>query len=189
MRAPRLDGLERDVVARLDERQRGGGRRRESVGQQVEELAQVLAARAAKARRQVGNVPSGEIAGEPIEQLVADPPCRRWPASAAVRAPTTRSYSPRRSTRRRASAGACWPSASMIRTNSPCGAADAGLDRRAVALVVRDAAPPARRRCARAFTRLVARAIVDDEDLSPRALRRAGSRRRRRSRPLRSAPG
>ena len=48
---PRLDRLERDVVARLDERQRRRRRRREAVRQQVEELAQVLAARAAEPGR------------------------------------------------------------------------------------------------------------------------------------------
>ena len=44
----RIDWLESDVVARLDERQRGRRGRREAVGQQMQELAQVLAPRAAK---------------------------------------------------------------------------------------------------------------------------------------------
>ena len=44
----RIDWFEGDVVARLDERQRRRCGRGESVGQQMQELAQVLAPRAAK---------------------------------------------------------------------------------------------------------------------------------------------
>ena len=39
-----VDRLKRDVVARLDERQRRGRRRRESIGQEVKELEQMFAA-------------------------------------------------------------------------------------------------------------------------------------------------
>ena len=45
---PHVNRLERDIVARLDERQRGRRRRREPVRQQVEELQEVVAARGAE---------------------------------------------------------------------------------------------------------------------------------------------
>ena len=45
---PRVDRLERHVVARLDERQCRRRRRGESVGQEVDELAEVFAARGAE---------------------------------------------------------------------------------------------------------------------------------------------
>ena len=78
----RLDRLERDVVARLDERQRRRRRRREAVRQQVEELAQALAARAAEAGRQIRNLAPGQVAREPVQRRVAE---RGAPASPASR--------------------------------------------------------------------------------------------------------
>ncbi len=83
---PRLDRLERDVVARLDERQRGRGRRREPVRQQVQELAQVLAARRPEAGRQVRDLPLGQVAREPVERGVAEPPRLRGLRGARARA-------------------------------------------------------------------------------------------------------
>ena len=49
LRCQRVDRLEGDVVAGFDEGERGGRRRRESVGQQVNEFAKVFRARAAEA--------------------------------------------------------------------------------------------------------------------------------------------
>jgi hypothetical protein len=120
---PGLDRLERDVVARLDEGQRGRGRRREPVRQQVDELAQHLAARAAEAGRQVGDRAAGEVAGEPVEQ----PRCRTGARTGACVAPRARRRRgrTRRAGRRGAARppGPCWPSPSMISTYSPvaCG--------------------------------------------------------------------
>src|SRR6185295_989438 len=67
----RLNRLKRDAVASLEEGE--GGRRGcgAAVRQEVEELEQVLPPGGAKSGRQVGNLPVGEIAGDPIEERVA----------------------------------------------------------------------------------------------------------------------
>ena len=163
----RVDRLEGDVVARLDERQRRRRRRRESVGQEMEELEQMLAARRPEPGREIVDPPSGEIAGEGIEQRVAGPPRQRR-LRAAVRAPITRSYSPSRRTSRSASAGAVLAvavddqhvlagrrggSRSSPPRHCPC---------------CTDAAPRLRPRCR--ANRLVSsrRPVVDDDHLAPR---------------------
>ena len=64
------DRLEAHAVAGLDERQRRRGRRRESVRQQMEELAEPARARRPEARREIGNVPAGEVAGQPVQHAL-----------------------------------------------------------------------------------------------------------------------
>ena len=116
----RLDRLEADVVAGLDERQRRRRRRGEPVGQQVEELAQA-ATGAPRGSRTSG--PGSSRPGQVARRARSARCCRAAGACVACvrvdRAPITRSYSPSRDTRRAASAGRCWPSPSMIRTYSP----------------------------------------------------------------------
>ena len=136
-------------------------------GQQVDELAQALA----RARRG-SRTSDPESAGRSDSWRASSAArCRARRAVvacvAAARAPTTRSYSPSRATMRRASSGGCWPSASMISTNSPLRVADAGLHRRAVALVVRMADDARAGLRARASPVASRRAVVDDEDLAP----------------------
>ena len=67
-----LDRLEADAVARLHERQRGRRRRREPVGQQMQELDEALAARRAESRGEIGNRLLGEIAGDGVQRRVAE---------------------------------------------------------------------------------------------------------------------
>ena len=174
-RCARVDRLERDVVAGLEERERRRRRRREAVRQQVQELEQ--ARRAARRGSPTSDRESSRSVRKLASRFSARCRARRVdPACVSLdRAPTTRSYSPSRATRRSASAGWCWPSPSMMRMYSPVGGADAALHGRAVALVVRmpdDAR--AGRRGARA--RLVGRSVVDDEDLAPGARPPASSR-------------
>ena len=120
--AARFDRLEGDVVARLDERERRRRRCREAVGQQVEELAQMLAPRRAKAGRQVGNVAACQVTGQPVERGVAEAArvrrLRRLCCARRSRGRTRRAAP----TIRSASSGRCWPSPSRIRTYSPVAA-------------------------------------------------------------------
>ena len=142
---PGIGRLERHVVPGLDERQRRRRRRREPVRQQVEELAQALAAGAAKPRRQVRNVPAGEIAGKPVEHRVAGPPRGRRLGGRPPRAnhevvlPEARDDSAR-------ILGPMLSIAVDDHDELAGGAADAALHRGAVALVVRVPARPPRQR-------------------------------------------
>ena len=59
-----------------------------------------VAPRRAEARRQIGNRPLGEVAGEPVQHARCPAAAPASPACAPTRAPTTRSYSPSRATSR-----------------------------------------------------------------------------------------
>ena len=121
--------------SRPDEAQGDRRRRREAVGQQVEELA-----RCSRRIARKPDVRSGIVrpARNPASQLSTALPMRRRPDACVdgSRAPTTRSYSPSAATRRQASSGLCCPSPSRISTNSPVARRMPDLHRCAVALVV-----------------------------------------------------
>ena len=100
-----LDRFEHDVVAGSEKTERRRRWRREAVGQERQELEQILAPRAAKTGRQVWNRELGEVRGQPVEGRVAEPAQETRLRCRGSRAPTTRSYSPRRDARRTASDG------------------------------------------------------------------------------------
>ena len=119
---PRLDRLERHVVAGLEKAQRRRRRRREAVRQQMQELEQVLAARAR-------GIPTSDRESRArsettASQLSAALPRRRVePACVAASARRRRDRTRRAAqVSRTASAGWCWPSPSMIRMYSPVAA-------------------------------------------------------------------
>jgi hypothetical protein len=139
-----------------------------TVGQQVKEFPQVFAARAAKAGRQIGNRTSREIAGQPIQQVIADPS-----SDGRLRLRSTRAddqvvlaetlYEP---------AGIGWRMLAVgidDEDELALRAADAGLDGRAVALRVR-MAHHVRAGLHRPRPGRVARTIVNDENLFPSGL-------------------
>ena len=73
---PRVDRLEVDVVSRPQKRHRRRRRRREAVRQQVQELHQAIPTGGAEARREIGYPVLCQIAGERVQEVVA-PAARR----------------------------------------------------------------------------------------------------------------
>ena len=160
-----VDWLEAHAVAGLHERQ---GRRRwsgEAVWQQVQKFDEALPSRGSKSRRQIRNLLSGEVARDAVQQRVAG----------AARQGGLRSVPPRADHEivgvelRHESSGIARSvlAVGVDDQDEPAGgAADAGFDRRAVALVVRmtNHACAGRRGVG---ARVVARSIVDDDDFVP----------------------
>src|SRR5207237_8653175 len=68
----RPDRHELHVVARLDESQRGGGRIRVKVRQQVDELQDQVALHGPEARGEVGYLAAGEVGGQVVEDGIAE---------------------------------------------------------------------------------------------------------------------
>ncbi len=161
-----LDRQERDAVARLDERQRRRGGRREPVRDQVEELAQDGPPRAPEARRQVRDLAAGHVGREGVQQAVADATHARGLGVARARADDEVVLAqpvddPTRVLR---------PVLAVAVDDEhpfPGRGTDAGLDGGAIALVVR----MAQHAGAGGFGRrrgLVRRPVVHEHDLEPR---------------------
>ena len=162
---PRLDRLEAHAVSRLHERQRRRRRRGEAVGQEVQELEQALAPRGAESGRQVGNRLLGQVAGDPVQRRVADPPRR---ARLRVRRPRANDEVVRVEMRDQPDRVVRLMLAVGVDDQDECARrlTNAGLDRRAVAFVVR-MTDDARAGGRRPRAGVVRRAVVDDEDLVP----------------------
>src|SRR5215471_14227753 len=69
-----VDRLEMDAVAGPQERQSGRRRRRETVGKEMQELQQRLAARRPESRRQIRYRVLSQVAGDRVQKRIPDPP-------------------------------------------------------------------------------------------------------------------